>query len=123
MKDFDWEKDNRAWMHYNLDQARFEAVVTQYQETGYGYVDYPGQAEQGVCIVEPTWYSERVLKSNEFVQILFQEKGMNPHQDVSAFMRAPILDTSVGPLWRPHVEAAAEANLPGKRSRAIIGAA
>jgi SAM-dependent methyltransferase len=120
MKDFDWDKDNRHWMHYNLDRAGFESVVTQYRETGYGYVDFAGQTNQGVCIAEPTWYSERVLKSNEFIQILFQEKGINHHQDVSAFMRTALLDTSVGPAWRPHAEAAAEANLPGKRSGLIV---
>jgi SAM-dependent methyltransferase len=101
MKDYDWEKDGHATMHYNLDRARFESVVTQYHETGYGYVAYAPQSDQGVCIAKPTWYSERVLKSNDFIQILFQEKGMSHHQDVSAFMRAPVLDSSTGPLWQP----------------------
>lgn len=101
MNDFDWEKDNRAWMHYNIDRERFETIMTQYRRTGYGYVDYPGRKDYGVCVAKPDWYSERVLRSTEFIQILFQEKGSDNHQDVSAFMRAPLLDSSKGPLWRP----------------------
>jgi SAM-dependent methyltransferase len=99
VKDFDWEKDDRAWIHYNIDRARFETIVNQYHETGYGYVDYPGQKNYGVCVAEPTWYSQRILKGEEFIQILFQEKGSDNHQDVSAFMHAPLLDSSKGPLW------------------------
>jgi SAM-dependent methyltransferase len=99
MKDFDYANDPRDWMHYALSKKLFDVVVKGYSETGYGYVDYPGQKDYGVCIAEPAWYSKRVLASNDFIQILFQEKGSDNHQDVSAFMRASVLDISKGPLW------------------------
>lgn len=99
MMDFDWLNDHRHWMHYSIDRLHFEQVVAAYLETGYGYVDYPGQSDYGVCIARPSWYSERVLSSNEFIQILLQEKGADNHQDVSAFMRADLLDDKKGPLW------------------------
>jgi SAM-dependent methyltransferase len=100
MKGFDWKNDTRKWMHYALSQDRFEMLARQYDETGYGYVDYPGQKDYGVCVAKPTWYSDRILASNDFINILFQEKGSDNHQDVSAFMRASLLDPSKGPLWR-----------------------
>lgn len=99
MKTFDWENDQRHWMHYNLDRERFDEVVRGYVETGYGYVDYPGQTDYGVCIAKPSWYAERALASNDFIQILMQEKGADNHQDVLAFMRADLLDMGKGPLW------------------------
>ena len=99
MQGFDWEHDNRRWMHYNLDRASFDAVISGYRETGYGFVEYPGQKDYGVCVSRPTWYSERVLSGNEYVQIFFQEKGYDNHQDVSAFMRADVVDSRKGPLW------------------------
>jgi SAM-dependent methyltransferase len=121
MRGYDWKKDDRVWLHYNIDRVRFETVVTQYHETGYGYVDYPGQKNYGVCIARPTWYSERVLKSDDFIQILFQEKGSDNHQDVSAFMRAPLLDSSKGPLWQlPSQVHLGKQPPPGKRKRATV---
>jgi SAM-dependent methyltransferase len=100
MEGYDWEKDDRAWMHYNLDREHFESIVTQYHQAGYGYADYPSRTNYGVSIVKPTWYSKRVFASQEFIQILFQEKASDNHQDVSAFMRTRLLDTSKGPLWQ-----------------------
>jgi SAM-dependent methyltransferase len=96
---FDWENDTREWMHYALARDKFEEAVRLYHETGYGYVDYPSQVNYGVCIARPEWYAARVLASNDFTQILFQEKGSDNHQDVSAFMRANVVDGGKGPLW------------------------
>jgi SAM-dependent methyltransferase len=100
MRDFNWEKDNRRWMHYNLDRSNFEIVVSGYNRTGYGFVEYPRQKDYGVCIARPTWYADRVLCSNDLIQVFFQEKGCDNHQDVSAFMRSDLLGIGKGPLWQ-----------------------
>lgn len=99
MKDFDWGNDKREWMHYALSRPDFERAVSLYHETGYGYVDYPHLKAYGVCIARPEWYSRRVLRDTGFTQILFQEKGSDNHQDVSAFLRADIVNGSKGVLW------------------------
>jgi SAM-dependent methyltransferase len=91
MRTFDWENDRRWWLHYGLDRDRFESMVAAYHATGYGYIDYPGQIDYGVCVASPSWYSERVL-GEDVVQIFFQEKGWDNHQDVIAFMRTGLLD-------------------------------
>lgn len=99
MRDFDWGTDQRHWMHYSIEKERFESVVSAYHKSGYGYVDYHTQSGYGVCISSPNWYSDRILRRPDFLQILFQEKGSDNHQDVSAFMRADLLDSKKGPLW------------------------
>jgi SAM-dependent methyltransferase len=99
MQDFDWENDKRQWMHYGLSRQDFATLMTLYRETGYGYVDYPNRADYGVSVVRPEWYSRHVLRSNHLTQILFQEKGSDNHQDISAFMRADIVDGGKGALW------------------------
>ncbi len=98
MKQFDWHNDTTPWFHYNLDRARFEHVARSYEESGYGYVDYPDQPDYGVCIARPEWYAQRAFASSEFTQILFQEKGVDNHQDINGFMRVSIFEESKGAL-------------------------
>jgi SAM-dependent methyltransferase len=119
MKDYDWEKDDRPWMHYRVDRARFETIVAQYHKTGYGYVAHPGQENEGVCVAEPSWYSQRVLTSKELIQILFQEKGSANAQDVSAFMRTPLLGLSKSPLCEPSLQGEASEHPDGINSRPL----
>jgi SAM-dependent methyltransferase len=100
IKGFDWANEKgREWMHYNLGKDTFAEVAHLYEETGYGYVNYPNQTDYGVCIAKPSWYSNIALRRDDVIQILFQEKGSDNHQDVSAFMRANLTDHSKGPLW------------------------
>jgi SAM-dependent methyltransferase len=99
MQTFDWKRDSRTWMHYGLDRSLFEAVLSGYRETGYGFVEYPRQIDYGVCIAKPSWYADRILSHTEYMQIFFQEKGCDNHQDVNAFMRANLLNLEKGPLW------------------------
>jgi hypothetical protein len=100
MRGYDWHKGTAPhWMHYNLAQEDFLAIVDQYDKTGYGYVDYPGQRDYGVCVARSGWYSSAALRNGDVIQIAFQEKGSDNHQDVSAFMRAQLVDHRKGPLW------------------------
>ncbi|MDI4641507.1 class I SAM-dependent methyltransferase [Rhodoblastus acidophilus] len=100
MRGFDWENDKgRSWMHYNLEREAFEKLVRMFQETDYGFVDYPKRTGYGVAIASPFWYSREILKNTSFIQILLQEKGFDNHQDVSAFMRADVADLAKGPLF------------------------
>ena len=101
MRDFDWVNDEREWVHYNLDRERFMIVSEGYQSSGYGYVDYPMQNDYGVCIASPSWYAEQAFSNGEYIQVFFQEKGADNHQDVIAFMRKSVLDTTKARhLWR-----------------------
>jgi len=97
MADFDWEHDKRAWMHFNMGKARFEQMLTGYHADGYGYIDYAGVVDYGMCIAKPAWYSARALTSNEFIQIMLLERADN-RQDVSAFLRLNVTANAWAPL-------------------------
>jgi SAM-dependent methyltransferase len=87
------------YARYNLDLDSIRSLVSGYHSSGYGYVDYPGKAGYGVCCAKPQWYAERVTAGERHIQIMLQEKGIDNHQDVSAFMRADLLDARKGSLW------------------------
>jgi SAM-dependent methyltransferase len=98
MEGYDWQRDEHRYFHYNLSRADFETVVSGYRARGYGYVNYPGQRNYGVSIVQPRWYADR-LYSNDCMQIFLQERAFDNHQDVQAFIRASLTDRNRGPLW------------------------
>jgi len=89
------ERDNQP---YGITRDLWEQIVTGLHDHGYGYADYPGQKDYGVTMIHPTWFQQRMLASRDFVQILFQEKGWDNHQDVHGFVRLNILDARKGPL-------------------------
>jgi SAM-dependent methyltransferase len=96
---FDWTNDEKAFVHYGLKKELTDILLEDYNRTGYGYVDYPGQKGYGVCIAKSQWYTDRVTSSPDYIHILSQEKGSDNHQDVNAYMRANLLDEEKGPLW------------------------
>ena len=79
-------------MSYALDQIQVQNLLRQYEDTGYGYVNYPEQHGYGVCIANAEWYSTAVHDLQDATQIFFQERAYDDHQDVIAFMRRPIAD-------------------------------
>jgi SAM-dependent methyltransferase len=98
MDDFDWDNDKRDWMHFRLGRERFEQAAAGYRASGYGYVDYPGHKDYGICIASGSWYSDRALLTNQIIQIHFQERS-DMRQDVSAFMRANATESGLSPLY------------------------
>jgi hypothetical protein len=81
------------WMTYNLPTAHLNQLLSAYDASGYGYVDYPGQKEYGVSIVETAWYAKTVFDLADVTQIFFQERALDDHQDVLAFMRRGLCDS------------------------------
>jgi len=84
-------------VHYGLG-PRMQDVVDQYRASGFGYADYADQIGWGICVADPKWFAKRILESNDFIQILLQEKGLDNHHDIQAFMRSSLLDDRRGPL-------------------------
>jgi hypothetical protein len=99
MEAFLASSDVPGWMHYNLERDSVEDLIRQYNEEGYGFVNYPHQTDYGVCVAKSHWYSDRILKHDRYIQILMEEKGSDNHQDVHAFMRAYLSDLGKGPLY------------------------
>lgn len=82
--------ESMPWMTYYLPESRLVKLLNSYEATGYGYVNYPGQAGYGVSIVAASWYSDAVFALADATQIYFQERALDGHQDVLAFMRRGI---------------------------------
>jgi SAM-dependent methyltransferase len=91
--------DVPGWMRYHLERDSAEDLIRQYNEEGYGFVNFPRRTDYGVCVAKSHWYSDRILKHDRYIQILMQEKGSDNHQDVLAFMRADLNDLRKGPLY------------------------
>jgi SAM-dependent methyltransferase len=78
---------------YNLKPETLDDLVAGYYQKGFGFVDYPRQSGYGIAIITPEWLRDHVLSTGKMLQILWQEKGWDAHQDVSAFIRADLDDT------------------------------
>ena len=88
----------RPFELYNLERRHALHVTSSYATTGYGFVNYKNH-EVGVCIARPEWYSNIALADPNTVQIAMIEKGWDNHQDVLAFMRAPVLNPKKGAMY------------------------
>jgi SAM-dependent methyltransferase len=70
-----------------LDELRWEQVLEGYFTKGYGYVDYPAQANYGISAAKPRKLVE-IIEDIPGVRIfLYQEKGWSDNHDVIAFGR------------------------------------
>jgi hypothetical protein len=83
---------------YGIDRGLLAQIVAGLHTQGYGYAAYPGHTDYGVTMIHPAWFQQRMLYSKDFLQILFQEKGWDNHQDVYGFARLNVLETRHGPL-------------------------
>nr|WP_294508417.1 class I SAM-dependent methyltransferase [uncultured Rhodopila sp.] len=83
---------------YGIDRDRWARIVLGLHADGYGFAEYPGQQDYGVTMIRPDWFQRRMLADESFVQISFQEKGWDNHQDVYGFARLELLDARKGSL-------------------------
>jgi SAM-dependent methyltransferase len=75
---------------YGLSKENVERLLAQWDESGYGYVPYPGQADYGLTIAPLQWYVDSVTDLADVTQVFLQEKALGEHQDVLAFMNRPL---------------------------------
>jgi SAM-dependent methyltransferase len=83
---------------YHLDSASLARMVKDFHQTGYGFASYAKQPGYGASIVKQSWYQDHVVDT-DFLQIAAQEKGWDNHQDVQAFIRAPLPDPRKGAFF------------------------
>jgi SAM-dependent methyltransferase len=76
---------------YNLSSDTLLDLITGYYKGGFGFVSYPGQNGYGIAITSPGWF-QRQICAEDILQIAWQEKGWDAHQDVNAFIRADVND-------------------------------
>jgi SAM-dependent methyltransferase len=66
---------------YNLSADSAVGIVQRYDETGYGYADYPGRKCYGISIARPSTVV-RLLESCDLSLRYFRAQGWDAHQDV-----------------------------------------
>jgi SAM-dependent methyltransferase len=108
LKALNWDDVNRpARLSYNLPKEYVAQLLSGWESSGYGYVNYPEQRNYGVAIVKPHWYSDIVFRLADVTQIYLQERAWDEHHDVIAFMsrelmarRSPTFE-SLGQQFKP----------------------
>jgi SAM-dependent methyltransferase len=83
---------------YGLSKQNVERLLAGWDESGYGYVHYPGHTDYGVTIAPAQWYSDAVSQLADVTQIYLQEKALGEHQDVLAFLNRPLTAKPVFPF-------------------------
>lgn len=73
--------------HYGLNEDAIQRILTLYKNTGFGYVNYPGNSGYGVSISSPSWVLSEVQQNSKLKIIFFTEAGWDNHHDIVACVR------------------------------------
>ncbi len=72
---------------YGIDAGRWEQVLTDYRNVGYGYADYIEGSKYGVSLTSPRWIAELVMRWRDCRLVAIAESAWERHQDVIALQR------------------------------------
>lgn len=76
---------------YMPGRLQNDRIVAGYINRGFGFIRHEGQSE-GVSIISPAWIHQQLAASTGLMQVYFQERGWDYHQDVYALLRASVID-------------------------------
>jgi len=79
---------------YDLDPSRRAKLLRRYQETGFGYVDYPAHRAYGISIAEPGWVCGVVTSIAGLKLVNLVEAAWDFHHDVFTCTRDTESDAS-----------------------------
>jgi SAM-dependent methyltransferase len=68
-----------------------DRILAGYLSRGFGFQRYEGQAE-GISIISPAWVHQQLMASTGLMQVYFQERGWDYHQDVYGVVRTPLVE-------------------------------
>ena len=63
------------------------AVLSDYDQAGFGFQSYPGQEGYGISLSAAPWVCEQVLATEGLRLVAYQERGWSDHQDVVACVK------------------------------------
>lgn len=72
---------------YGLNEEKRSSLIKQYETTGFGYVDYPGQSNYGFSVSSPSFVLSILEKKPELKIVMYLVRGLNKHQDVIACLK------------------------------------
>ncbi len=67
---------------YGIGPEGRKSVLAQYEQTGFGYVDYPDQSNYGVTISSQEWVRGQIAAATSLRVVDLLERGLDDHQDV-----------------------------------------
>lgn len=73
---------------YGLNRDRIPDILEQYENTGFGYLDYPSKAGYGISISSPAWVVAEIERHPQLKLVSFTEMGCDGHHDVVACVRS-----------------------------------
>ncbi len=76
----------RATMDYTLG-GNGALALAGYDQSGYGYADYPGQNGYGVSFTRPTWFCDLLSSMPEVENFAVIERAWDHHHDMIALKR------------------------------------
>ena len=71
---------------YGLEAKQIARIGADYDRSGYGFEDYPGEKDYGVSLTSQEWIRVRVREIGGLREIFFRERGWDNHQDVFGFV-------------------------------------
>jgi SAM-dependent methyltransferase len=72
---------------YNLPESKLDKLMAQFNETGFGYVDYDGLVDYGVSLISHDYMTTLAQKAGDWKESFFAEHGWDNHQDVHAYKK------------------------------------
>jgi len=80
----EWIEDGTQ--RYGLSPAAQGDLLSQFRDSGYGYVDYDGQHGYGISMISRTRMLELAADAGDWSPACYLERGWLDHQDVYAFV-------------------------------------
>jgi SAM-dependent methyltransferase len=77
----------RAGADYNLTPDGIKTLVRTYEQTGYGYADYPWEEGYGVAVISPRWIRDQLARCQSLQEVYFAERDWDHHQDVLGLVK------------------------------------
>jgi trans-aconitate methyltransferase len=72
---------------YGLDEEGVSQLIHNYAESGYGYTNYPGQADYGISVTSAEWLRGQFNKIEGWKEVYYKERGWDNHQDIFCILR------------------------------------
>jgi SAM-dependent methyltransferase len=73
--------------NYGLIPDGVQRLTSTYDETGYGYADYPWETGYGVSVISPRWMRDQLGRHPALREVYFAERDWDNHQDVFGFLK------------------------------------
>ena len=79
----------RGYVDYSLDRNGIDSLLRSYDDSGYGYADYPGEKEYGISLISPIWIVSQLQHLCNLRLLSYTEMGWDHHHDVIACINEP----------------------------------